>query len=110
MSWQFRCPCGGEVASGGKAPPGGGQCLGCERVFETLGAVSAAGGSAMHLCIRGPSRPKLCQEDGCRSPHVALCDEPAGGRGTCDRRICATHRTRVGDNRDRCPKHAGGAA
>lgn len=107
MSWMFWCPCGGEVAAGGKAPPGGGECLACGRIFEAGASVAAAGGAVAHLCTRGrPRRAERCQEEGCSAPMVALCDEPVGGRRTCDRRVCARHRTGVGDNRDRCPAHA----
>jgi len=54
-----------------------------------------------------------CQVKGCGKGAVALCDhllEPHQ-RGTkkrsCDARLCADHRVRVGDNRDLCPFHAG---
>jgi len=104
-----RCPCGGEVAAGGKAPAGGGECLVCGRVFASGEAAVAAGGSAAHVCIRGRRRSALCEEPGCKNEQVALCDEPVEGRRTCDRRVCAIHRHRVGSNRDRCPAHARGA-
>jgi hypothetical protein len=106
------CPCGGEVAAGGDAPPGGGQCLSCGLVFATVAAVTAAGGMAAQLCNRRRSGAARCQVQGCRHDMVALCDAPVGNRRTCDLRICSHHRTRVGRNRDRCPEHAvpGGAA
>ncbi len=48
----------------------------------------------------------------CARPSVALCDHPAGkdlgGRPlTCDAPVCDHHRTKVGQNLDRCPRHAG---
>ena len=105
MHW---CPCGGQVEAGGKAPPGGGECLSCERVFDSPAAVVAAGGTCAQICIRGrrSRRPQLCLEDGCTHEMVALCDHPVALRRTCDRPICSQHRTMVGKNRDRCPAHA----
>lgn len=46
----------------------------------------------------------------CSRMSVALCDHPAGtdvtGKPlTCDAPICEKHRTRVGVNRDHCPRH-----
>jgi hypothetical protein len=109
------CPCGGQVEAGGKAPAGGGECLACGRVFDDPAALVAAGGSWAIVCSRGGRRSsrkaELCEMDGCTDPMVALCDEPTGLplgrlRRTCDKRLCARHRTRVGPNRDRCPAHA----
>lgn len=47
----------------------------------------------------------------CRRMAVALCDYPvgivlAGGAVTCDRPMCARHRTPVGEHLDHCPNHA----
>jgi hypothetical protein len=105
MPWMFTCPCGGEVAAGGKAPAGGGECMKCHRVFETAAAVTDAGGGAIHLC-GGRARPQRCQVPECTATSVALCDEPVAGGRTCDRRLCRDHRIAVGRNRDRCPDHA----
>ncbi len=105
------CPCGGEVSPGGKAPEGGAECLKCGRVFVSGEALIAAGGGWMHVCIRGGRRPKVerCQVEWCTGVSVALCDEPNdAGPGTCDFRMCVTHRLKVGRNRDRCPRHAAG--
>ena len=47
----------------------------------------------------------------CARISVGLCDYPAGQTLggtplTCDAPICEKHRTRVGPNRDHCPRHA----
>lgn len=112
MPATFLCPapCNGEVATGGDAPEGGGQCLRCGRVFDSGAAVASAGGGAAFVCVRGRGRVQKCAEPGCGDPTTPLCDEPVAGGRTCDRRMCDAHRTRVGRNRDRCPLHAPGAA
>lgn len=56
------------------------------------------------VCSRGERR-KRCQVPHCDRPCVVLCDAPVG-TGTCDRQLCATHRTEVGPDRDLCPAHA----
>lgn len=56
-------------------------------------------------CSRG--RREYC--DTCRRPSVALCDfkvKRGGKEATCDRRMCAQHRTNVGPDMDYCPAHA----
>jgi hypothetical protein len=110
MPWILLCPdpCGGQVVAGGKAPSGGGECQRCGRIFESAESVTAAGGGAAHLCVRGGRRPR-CSVPGCDRPQAALCDYPVerkGRKGTCDTSMCATHRTSVGPNRDHCPAHA----
>lgn len=101
------CLCGGQVEAGGKAPPGGGECLACGKVYESGAAVQAAGGSSAIICDRRRSRrPQRCSVEGCTHDSVALCDEPTGPRRTCDKAMCSAHRTMVGKNRDRCPAHA----
>jgi hypothetical protein len=106
----FSCPCGGQVVPGGHAPAGGGQCLTCGRVYVTTQTLLAAGGSSAIVCDRGRSRRMAkCQVPDCGHEMVALCDEP-DGHGTCDFKMCSQHRTQVGNNRDRCPKHAAAAA
>lgn len=58
-------------------------------------------------CSRG-RRSEPCQEPGCTEVHVALCDWPLDGAAkgrTCDRRMCARHRNKVGPNRDYCGPH-----
>ncbi len=59
-------------------------------------------GSVAILCGRGRRSPR------CRCGNVAQnqCDYPAG-KGTCDRHLCGGCRTRVGDDLDYCPDHAG---
>jgi len=60
------------------------------------------------VCTRGGRRAAPCQEPGCTTPHVALCDWPLEGEKaghTCDRRMCAAHRHKVGPNRDFCTPH-----
>lgn len=59
-------------------------------------------------CTGGGRYAAPCQEPGCTSPHVALCDAPVvrdGVAATCDRRMCPSHRHRVGANRDLCGAH-----
>lgn len=61
------------------------------------------------VCTRGARRAEPCQEPGCTESSVALCDWPLTGErsgSTCDRRMCARHRTPVGKNRDYCGAHA----
>mgnify|MGYP001561521056 CR=1 FL=1 len=70
--------------------------------------VSIPGGGFAIVCSRGGrGRAAPCGEAGCAAPHVALCDFPMPGGGTCDRRMCDAHRKHVGKNRDHCPEHAG---
>jgi hypothetical protein len=67
----------------------------------------AAGNIVGIACSRGRLAAP-CQEPGCTSPHVALCDYPLEGAAkgrTCDRRMCVRHRHRVGPNRDYCSTH-----
>lgn len=98
-------PCGGQVAAGGNAPEGGGECLTCGRLFGSAAALQEAGGTSAMICGgRGLGKPpQRCEY--CTRGMVALCDEPIGGGRTCDRRMCAAHRSSVGRNRDRCPDH-----
>jgi hypothetical protein len=49
VSWMLWCPCGGEVAAGGKAPPGGGECLACGRIFEAGASFSYYFLTAAHI-------------------------------------------------------------
>jgi len=66
------------------------------------------------VCTRGrQSKPKPCQEPGCTKPHTHLCDFPVVRKrnvGTCDRRICEGHASRIeadgDDTVDYCPAHA----
>lgn len=71
-----------------------------------------------HVLIRPVNKAPLpCVFPDFENPHehcarqaVALCDFPvglvmAGAAVTCDRPMCARHRTRVGDNVDHCPNH-----
>jgi hypothetical protein len=69
------------------------------------------------VCVRRSPEPgcAVCRDEGRRRASVALCDGPAkpgpSGRrsATCDRRLCGSHRVRVGANRDLCPQCAAGA-
>jgi len=79
------------------------------------------GSGTMHLLIRGKGSPASCMspalegdnlEVGERCGRMApyLCDfvvgHLRGGKAsTCDAPMCERHRTRVGDDRDHCPKH-----
>lgn len=70
-------------------------------------AVPLAGGVAI-VCSRG-RRAKPCSVPGCGRSSVALCDFPLTGAKagkTCDRALCAQHRTSVGADLDHCPAHA----
>jgi hypothetical protein len=105
-------PCNGQVVPGGKAPPGGGECLRCGRVFEDGHALVGAGGATGFVC-GGRGRRKTCGVPGCTRPQAALCDYPVernGKKGTCDASMCSTHRTSVAPNRDHCPAHVKAAA
>ena len=66
------------------------------------------GGAVRISC--GPDPEIICQVNGCHEDHVALCDFPAADGKTCDKRICITHRTRIGENVDYCPDHHEAAA
>lgn len=110
MPSMFFCPdpCGGQVVAGGAAPAGGGQCLKCEKVWETGEALVKAGGGQAWIC-GGRGRRPTCKVPNCGRPQAALCDFPIdrrGKRGTCDASMCEEHRTKVGPNRDHCPAHA----
>jgi hypothetical protein len=108
VSVVFYCPCGGEIAPGGTAHVGGGDCLSCGKSFADTDAIGAAGGTAAIVSARRAAQG-VCQVEGCGSIlGVALCDEPVGARRTCDLRLCEEHRVRVGHNRDRCPRHGAG--
>jgi hypothetical protein len=64
------------------------------------------GGMAV-VCTRGPQ--PSCQEPGCSGRTAALCDWPLEGAHagkTCSRRMCASHRTKVGIDLDYCGAHA----
>ena len=54
----------------------------------------------------GPDPEVICQVEGCYENHVALCDYPTVDWKTCDKRMCSTHRTRIGENVDYCADHA----
>ena len=59
----------------------------------------------MIVCSRGRKRVN-CDVPGCPYGCVALCDWPMPGESrTCDKKLCAHHRRRVGANRDYCPEH-----
>lgn len=72
---------------------------------------SPDGKSFGFLCGRGQglkTRPKCVGKTCGHAESVALCDFPPGEKDeskTCSRRICAQHRTKIGD-RDYCPPHA----
>jgi hypothetical protein len=57
-----------------------------------------------------PSGESACEDPACERIAVALCDFATGYGGTCDRRICRRHRTRVAAEIDRCPEHAATSA
>ena len=51
----------------------------------------------------GPDPQTICQVADCDGDRVALCDYPVADGKTCDKGVCATHRTGVGENIDYCP-------
>ena len=63
----------------------------------------------MVICSRGVRR-KGCEVPTCQQLEVALCDWPVtrkGKKGTCDLRLCSTHRWKVpgAKDSDYCPAH-----
>lgn len=42
----------------------------------------------------------------CHKAHTQLCDYPTSKGKTCDRKLCADHRTAVEPGQDYCPEHA----
>jgi hypothetical protein len=67
------------------------------------------------MCFRGLRKPpwETCSEKGCNQPADYLCDHPIKPRRrkgklqtTCDRKLCAEHRTAVNEGVDHCPFHA----
>jgi hypothetical protein len=62
-------------------------------------------GKPAHICIRGRIRRPKCQVKRCGRASHFECDYPVG-EGTCDKRLCARHATRVGPELDYCPDHA----
>lgn len=70
--------------------------------------VATGGGGAVIMCTRRGSIPD-CDTPGCTRAGQYLCDHPVvrdGVQGTCDRRICDGHRTKMGAGRDYCGPHA----
>jgi hypothetical protein len=59
------------------------------------------------VCHRERRMPK-CSVKGCRSDSVYQCDAlvPRKKSGTCDKHLCAQHRTSVREGVDFCPGHA----
>lgn len=74
--------------------------MACERI--TFGD-----GTTGFICGRGSRPAASCEEPGCTTPHVALCDWPVPGkrRRTCSRRLCAAHARALGDDLHLCPEH-----
>jgi hypothetical protein len=73
----------------------------------TCETVLLPGGGHAIVCIRR-RRPPKCSVPGCDAPAAFQCDAPAPRRktGTCDRHLCASHRTPQGPGVDFCPEHA----
>jgi hypothetical protein len=68
--------------------------------------VIATGPGGFVAIACGPRGRRLnCSVPGCLAAHVALCDFPLKGKGTCDLRLCEQHRVKVGPDEDRCPAH-----
>ena len=56
--------------------------------------------------VCGPrQRRRNCAVRGCPTPARFQCDFPTG-RGTCDRYLCAAHRSAQGSGIDFCPEHS----
>ena len=57
------------------------------------------------ICGRRPPKAAPCWQ--CPNPHRFLCDGPGpNGRGECNRRLCAEHRSTAGAGVDYCDEHA----
>lgn len=74
---------------------------------DVTGFICSRGGGTRgprHYCV-------TCLRDGTKTPAPYLCDYPKGlglptiGK-TCDKAMCAEHRTHVGPDCDHCPDHA----
>jgi hypothetical protein len=62
------------------------------------------GGGTAIVC--GPrQRRRKCYVRGCPTPASFQCDFPVV-RGTCDRYVCAAHRSAQGSGVDFCPEHS----
>jgi hypothetical protein len=73
----------------------------------TCETVMMKGGTAAIVCTRGRrKRPPRCSIRGCGAPAEFQCDAPLGGNATCDRYLCAEHRSPQGNDIDFCPEHA----
>lgn len=72
----------------------------------TCETVRLPGGGAAIVCNR--RRRVKCSVAGCGAPSQFQCDGAAPQRksGTCDRHLCAAHRTPQGPGIDYCPEHA----
>jgi hypothetical protein len=59
------------------------------------------------VCHRERRMPK-CSVKGCPHDSVYQCDAlvPRRKSGTCDKHLCAQHRTQIAGGVDFCPKHA----
>jgi hypothetical protein len=73
--------------------PGGGVAMVCGPRARPPGSSPGAKG------------PRKCYVPGCPTPAAFQCDFPTG-RGTCDRHVCAAHRSAQGTGVDFCPEHA----
>jgi hypothetical protein len=76
----------------------------------TCTPINLGGGVVGIVCTRGRRAPPCTT---CGRPSGLLCDGPPRPRSrkkTCDKPICATHATKVGEDRDLCPDCAGDAA
>ena len=64
-------------------------------------------GGTVFICSGRRRSRSRCQY--CSADSIALCDHPVIRKGkqvTCDRKLCARHRKKIGGDVDLCPAHA----
>lgn len=76
----------------------------------TCRTIYGADGKPMGIgCTRTMGGRAVCDIAGCSRAHTTLCDwklKGAKAGQTCSARLCASHATNVGPERDLCPAHA----
>lgn len=63
-------------------------------------------GKAVGFVCGPKTKARRCKVAGCRSWATKLCDWPVDDRRTCDLDLCVDHATKVGPDKDYCPRHA----
>jgi len=89
--------------------------MGCGRYridLEPRAGEAKPGTMLVHIKMRGRAPAGCVSPDfdhpgeRCGRISVALCDEPLRhSAGTCSAPICERHRTKIGPDRDLCPRH-----